>query len=59
MERKRKYTQAFEMETKGMRLFERPECREKGNIKMGLKEIRWRVWNEFIWISTGRSGRLL
>ena len=56
---KRKYTQGFGMETKGKRPFGRPRRREKDNMKMGLKEIGWRAWTEFIWVITGRSGRLL
>jgi hypothetical protein len=54
---KRKYTQGFDTETKGKRTFGRSRRRED-NIKMGLKEIG-RAWTEFIWISTGTSGRLL
>jgi hypothetical protein len=41
------------------RTFGRTRRREKDNIKMGLKEIGWKAWTEFIWVSTETSGRLL
>ena len=59
MRRKRKYIQGFGMKTKGKRPFGRPRPTEMDNIKTGFKEMGWRAWTEFIWISTVKNGRLL
>jgi hypothetical protein len=44
-----------------MRLLLGLTCREEDSIKMDLKEIRWGVWNGFIWLGLGFgfSGRLV
>jgi hypothetical protein len=41
------------------RTFGRPRGRWKDNIKMVLKEKGWKVWNEFIWLGIGASGKHL
>jgi hypothetical protein len=33
--------------------------RLEDNIRMDLREIRWKLWTGFIWLRVGTSGRLL
>jgi hypothetical protein len=37
----------------------RPKHRWLDNIRMGLREIEWKVWTGFIWLRMGTSGELL
>jgi hypothetical protein len=42
----------------GKRPLERPRRRWEDGIKMDLREIGWRVWSGFSWLSIGTSGSL-
>jgi hypothetical protein len=33
--------------------------RRREDIRLDLREIWWKVWNEFIWLITGTSGTSL
>jgi hypothetical protein len=37
----------------------RPRCRWENSIRMDVREMDGRVWNGFIWLRLGTSGRLL
>jgi hypothetical protein len=37
----------------------RSACRYNDNIKIGLKEIRFRMWSVLMWLRTGTSGGIL
>jgi hypothetical protein len=41
----------------GMRSLGRP--RWEDNIRMDLREVRWKVWTGFVWLRTGTTGGLL
>jgi hypothetical protein len=46
-------------ETEGKMLLGRPNCRQDGNIKMDLQEMRWGAWTGFSWLKVGTNGRFL
>jgi hypothetical protein len=43
----------------GKKPLAKPRCRWDNNITMALKKQGGKVWNGFIWLRTGTSGRLL
>jgi hypothetical protein len=49
----------YERKPEGKRPLGIPGHRWEDNIKMGLSEIRWRVWSEFIWLKIEACAGLL
>jgi hypothetical protein len=58
-EKKEGFTQGFGGKSEGKRLSRRLRRRWENNIKINLKKSIGSEWIPFIWLRTGKIGRLL